>query len=83
MIEKEKENSNINRLRIIEKFEVDYNIILKFYWPEITNRTTETNSTLEKNQMGTRKNKSITNTAIINEFIIETARINHEPLTIQ
>ena len=31
MIEKEKANSKINRLRIIDKYEADYNLILKLY----------------------------------------------------
>ena len=32
--------------------------------------------------MGTRKTKSTTDTALINEFIIETARINRQALDI-
>ena len=55
MIEKDKENFKINILKIIDKFEVDYNLILKLYWPKITNQAAEANSTLGENQMGTRK----------------------------
>ena len=39
MIEKEKVKSKINRLRIIDKYEADYNLVLKLYWPKITNQT--------------------------------------------
>ena len=68
------------RLRIIDKFEADYNLILKLYWSKITNQIAEANDTLGKNQMGTRKTKSTTDTALINEFIIETAIINRQEL---
>ena len=48
MFEKEKRNTKINRLRIIDKYEADYNLLLKIYWPKITNNITEKNSTLGK-----------------------------------
>ena len=48
MIEKEKEKSKINQLRIIDKFEADYNLLLKLYWPKITNNIAEENKTLGK-----------------------------------
>ena len=83
VIEKEKANSKINRLEIIDKCEVDHNSILKLYWPKITNRIAEKNGTLGKNQVGNQKNKSATDTVLINEFIIDTASINQQPLTIQ
>ena len=83
MIEKDKENFKINILKIIDKFEVDYNLILKLYWPKITNQAAKANSTLGENQMGTRKNKSATDAALINKCTIETARINHQALVIQ
>ena len=37
MIEKKKENPIINRLQTIDKFEADYNLLLKLYWPKIMN----------------------------------------------
>ena len=55
MFEKEKGNTKINRLRIIDKYEVDYNLLLKIYWPKITNNIAEKNNTLGKNQLGTKK----------------------------
>ena len=52
MIEKEKSNSKINRLCIINKFEVDYNLLLKLYWPKTTNILAEENNTLGKIKLG-------------------------------
>ena len=48
MFEKEKRNTKINRLRIIDKYEADYNLIFKISWPKITNNIAENNSTLGK-----------------------------------
>ena len=83
MIEKEKANFKINRLKIIDKFEADYKIILKLYWPKIMNQIAEANETLRKIQHENRKYKSTTDAALITEFIIGTTKINHEPLAIQ
>ena len=83
MIEKEKAKFKINRLKIIDKFEANYKIILKLYWPKIMNQIAETNETLRKNQQGNRKYKSTTDAALITEFIIGTTKINHESLAIQ
>ena len=58
MIKKEKAISKINCLRIIDKYEADYNLVLKVYWSKITNTIAETISTLGKNLMVNRKNKS-------------------------
>ena len=51
MFEKEKGNSNINRLRIINQYEADYNVLLKAYCLKITNNIAGKNNTL-----GTKKN---------------------------
>ena len=83
MFEKGKFNSKINRLRIIDKYEADYNLILKIYWPKITNNIAEKNNTLEKPQLGTRKRKRSTDAAMINEFIFDTARIHQQTIAIQ
>ena len=83
MFEKEKGNKKINRLRIIDKYEADYNLLLKIYWPKITNNIAEKNNTLGKNQLGTRKRKSSTDATMINEFILDTARIHQQIIAIQ
>ena len=83
MIEKQKENSKIKCLRITYKFEFDYNLVLKFYWPKIINCIAEKNGTIGKSQMENQKNKSATDAALTDEFFIETARINQQLLAIQ
>ena len=83
MFEKEKGNPKINRLRIIDKYEADYNLLLKIYWPKITNNIVEKNSTLGKHQLGTRMKNNSTDDAMINEFIIDTARIHQQIIIIQ
>ena len=83
MFEKEKGNTKINRLRIIDKYEADYNLLLKIYWPKITNNIAEKNNTLGKIQLGTRKKKSSTYVAMINEFILDTSRIHQQSFAIQ
>ena len=83
MFEKEQGNSKINRLRIIDKYEADYNLLLKLYWPKITNNIAKKNNTLGKNQLGTRKRKSSTGAAMINEFILDTTRIHQQTISIQ
>ena len=83
MFEKEIGNKKINKLRIIDKYEADYNLLLKIYWPKITNNIAEKNNTLGKNQLGTRKRKSSTDAAMINEFILDTARIHQQTIVIQ
>ena len=50
IFEKEKGNSKINRLLIIDNYEEDYNLLLKLYWPKITNNIAEKNNTLGENQ---------------------------------
>ena len=52
MIEKEKNNHRINRLRVINIYEVDYNLILKYFWPHQTTQYVERNNLLGDNQWG-------------------------------
>ena len=52
MIEKEKNNHRINRLRVINIYESDYNLILKYFWPHKTTQFVERNNLLGENQWG-------------------------------
>ena len=54
MIEKEKNSSRINRLRVINKSEADYNLILQFVWSHQATHNVETQNMLGKNQWGGR-----------------------------
>ena len=57
MFEKEKGNSNINKLRIINQYEADYNVLLKTYCLKITNNIAGKNNTLGKKRIGDSKEK--------------------------
>ena len=49
MIEKEKKH-RINRLRVINIYETDYTLILKYSWPHKTTQLAERNNLLGENQ---------------------------------
>ena len=83
MFEKENGNSNINKLRIINQFEADYNVLLKTYCLKITNTIAWKNNTLGKKELETQKRKSSMDTAMINEFILDTARIHQQTIATQ
>ena len=83
MFEKEKGNSKINRLRIIDKYEADYNLLLTLYWPKITKNIAGKNNTLGESQLGTRKRKNSTDASMINEFILDTTKIHQQTIVIQ
>ena len=78
---KRKANLNINRLWIIDKYEADYDLVLKLYWPKIKKRIEEKNWFLVRTKWETEK-KSAIDAALVNEFIIDTVRINQQPLAI-
>ena len=52
MIEKEKNNHHINRLRVIDIYEANYNLILKYFRPHKTTQFAERNNLLGDNQWG-------------------------------
>ena len=83
MTEKEKYNSKINPFRTINKSEADYNLVLELYQSKITNRIPEKHYILGKNEIGNRRQKSVTDAALVNESIIDTSIINQQPLAIQ
>ena len=49
MTEKEKNIHRINRLRVINIYEADYNLILKYFWPHKTTQSAERNNLLGDN----------------------------------
>ena len=52
MIEIEKNNHRINRLRVIKIYEAYYNLILKYFWPHKTTQIAEINNLLGDSQWG-------------------------------
>ena len=83
MLEKDKAPPKTNRLRVIGKYEADYNLLLKLYWPKLTTQHAEREGTLGKSQMGTRPHKSSNDASVINELIVDTCRIQKCILTIK
>ena len=70
----------IHRLRIINTYESDYNLILKYFWANKGMRTAK-----KKNNLGTikqegKKEMSTSETAVINEIILDIHRITQEPI---
>ena len=54
MIEKERNNIQIIRLRITNLYEGDYNFILKFFWPHKATQQSEQNKLLSENTLGSK-----------------------------
>ena len=82
MLEKQKGNYHIHKLRRLNIFEVDYNAILKFFWPHNSNKNDGTKIKMGDLQYGGRKGRRVNEPAIINEFIIDFHRMSHQPITI-
>ena len=53
MIQKDKEISKINRLRVINKYEGDYNLVLKYSWSKSDTKLSDKNKILGENQWDT------------------------------
>ena len=48
MIQKELNNPKINKLRVLNKLEADYNLVLKYHWPHQTTHYAEKRNFLVK-----------------------------------
>ena len=79
MIQKEIDNPRINRNRVLNKYEADFNLILKFFWPRLTTNHLEICNLLGENQWGTRPHRSADNVSLIDEVINEIHRITCKP----
>ena len=80
MIQKEIKNSRINILRVLNKYETDFNLVLKFYWSRLTTKHLESCNLLGENQWGSRPHRSTDNVPLIDEVINEIHRITCKPL---
>ena len=49
MIPKDKETTKVNRLRVINKYEADYNLILKYFWPKSVTKLSDRHKILGEN----------------------------------
>ena len=76
MTEKENNNSQMNRIRIINLYEVDYNLILKYFWSLKATSLAKRKNTLGKNTWSARPNRNIDNATLFYEFITEIRRLS-------
>ena len=82
MMEKEIVNNKIHRLRRINIYESEYNLILKYFWPHVASNISEDQKMLGHNQYGGRKHHQAHDIVMINEFIMEYHRMQHIPILI-
>ena len=80
MIQKDLNNLRINRLRILNKYEVDLTLVLKLLCPRLTTNHLESRNILCKNQWGTRPHDSADNISLIDKVRNEIHRITCKPL---
>ena len=64
----------MNRLRIINLYEADYNLILQNFWPQKVNHLAKESKTLEGDTWGTRPNCSTEHTTL-EEIITKLQRL--------
>ena len=71
LLPKDAGQPKIHRLRIINTYESEYNLILKYFWANKGMRIAEKKEWLGDNQTGGRKGMSASETAVINEIILD------------
>ena len=69
-------------LRLINKYESEYNLILKYFWPHKAAHQAEKSKIMGPHQHGGRKNHQAQDVVMLNEFIIDYHRMMHRPLLI-
>ena len=79
---KDKGQPKIHKLRIINTYESEYNLILKYFWPKKGMQKAEENNWLGDNSTGRRKDMSAMERATLNELIIESHKLTKHPLCI-
>ena len=80
MIQKEINNPKINRLRVLNKYEAEFNLVLKLFWPRLTTKHLESRNRLGETQWGSRPHRNADNVSLIDEVIKEIHRITCKPL---
>ena len=75
-------NNRLPKLRRINKYESEYNLILKYFWPHQASKLEGDAQILGTHQYGGRKNHQAHDVVMINELIIEHHRMTHTPLLI-
>ena len=75
MIPKEPNNIQINRLRLINLYEVDYNLVLKFFWLDKATKLADKLGLLGENQWKIKPLCSAEQPTLMDEFITDVHRI--------
>ena len=78
----QKGQPKVHRLRIINTYESEYNLILKYFWPKKRMQKVEERNWLRDNATGGQEDMSAIETATKNELIIESHRLTKHPLCI-
>ena len=65
----------INRLRVINKYEAYFNLVLKYFWSHVVTRKVDKKGLLGDNQWGTTPLCSAEQPTLIDELIIDIHRI--------
>ena len=82
IIPKDSGQQKIHRLRIINMYELDYTLVLKFFWPKTETANAKRHNWLGCNQNRERKEISAIETVTLNELIINYHRRIHNSLCI-
>ena len=82
LIPKDEGRPQVYRLRIINTYESEYNLLLKYFWSKQGMKKTEATHWLGNNQTGERKNFCAVETATIEQLIIKTHGLTKFPLCI-
>ena len=82
LLPKDKGRPKIHRLRIINAYESEHNLILNYFWPKKGMQKVEENNWFGDNATGGRKNMSAIETATLNDLIIESHRLTKQPVCI-
>ena len=71
MLDNVKGSSEINRLRVIERYEADYSLLLKLYQTKLITQHAQREATLRKSQLGTRLHTILNDASFLNELILD------------
>ena len=71
MLPKNTDSIQINRLRGINEYEADFNLVLKYVWPHAATRKADKAGVLGDNQWGTKLLCSTDQSTLIDELITE------------
>ena len=75
MIKNDQHKHRINRFKVINIYETDYNLILKYFWPHKTTQFADWNNILDENQWDGRSRCNTEHVALLDEMNTEYHRM--------